>query len=55
MGAAHKVGTTTTAFNLVNFLVNNGADAAYIETNTNGHLAKKFNILQYRKGGWIFG
>lgn len=39
VGAAHKVGTTTTAFNLVNFLVNSGADAAYVEANTNGHLS----------------
>lgn len=55
VGAAHKVGTTTTAFNLVNFLVNNGADAAYVEANTNGHLAKKFIIFRHQKGGWIFG
>lgn len=38
VGAAHKVGTTTTAFNLVNFLVNAGAEAAYVEANTNEHL-----------------
>jgi hypothetical protein len=39
VGAAHKVGTTATAFNLVNFLVKSGADAAYVEANTNGHLS----------------
>jgi len=38
VGAAHKVGTTTTAFNLVNFLVNAGAETAYVEANTNEHL-----------------
>lgn len=38
VGAAHKVGTTTTAINLVNFLVNVGADVAYVEANTNEHL-----------------
>lgn len=38
VGAAHKVGTSTTAFNLVNFLVNAGAEAAYVEANENEHL-----------------
>lgn len=37
-GTACKVGTTTTAFNLANFLSNNGADVAYVEANSNEHL-----------------
>ena len=38
VGAAHKVGTTTTAINLVNFLADAGAEAAYVEANINEHL-----------------
>lgn len=38
VGAAHKVGTTTTAINLVNFLADIGAEVAYVEANANEHL-----------------
>lgn len=38
IGAVHKVGTTTTAFNLVNYLASSGAEAAYVEANMNEHL-----------------
>ncbi|MCX7748249.1 MAG: hypothetical protein N2645_15385 [Clostridia bacterium] len=38
-GAAQKVGATTIAFNLANFLAALGADVAYIEANANGHLS----------------
>lgn len=38
VGAEHKVGTTTTAFHLVKFLVDYGAETAYVEANKNGHL-----------------
>ncbi len=38
VGAEHKVGTTTTAFHLVRFLADYGAETAYVEANKNGHL-----------------
>lgn len=46
LGAGQRVGTTTTAFNMANFLVDMGADVAYVEANTNGHLC---TLLDYYK------
>lgn len=38
VGAVHKVGTSTIAINLVNFLFNAGAKVDYVEANNNEHL-----------------
>ncbi|MGV8147314.1 MAG: hypothetical protein ACLKAK_12965 [Alkaliphilus sp.] len=39
-GAAHKVGTTTTALNMVNYLASIGAKVCYVEANTNNHIVQ---------------
>lgn len=39
-GAAHKVGTTTTAMNLCNYLSSIGASVCYVEANNNDHIKK---------------
>jgi hypothetical protein len=37
-GASPKAGTTTTAFNIANYLISIGASACYVESNGNNHL-----------------
>lgn len=37
-GANHKVGTTTMAMNMCNYLSSIGATVCYVEANTNGHI-----------------
>lgn len=39
-GVSHKVGTTTIAMNLCNYLASIGASVCYIEANSNGHIQK---------------
>lgn len=39
-GVSHKVGTTTSAMNLCNYLASIGASVCYIEANNNGHIQK---------------
>ncbi|MBF8982597.1 hypothetical protein IZY60_03500 [Lutibacter sp. B2] len=39
-GVSHKVGTTTIAMNLCNYLAGIGASVCYIEANNNGHIQK---------------
>lgn len=37
-GVMHRIGTTTTAMNLANYLAGIGAKVCYVENNTSGHL-----------------
>jgi hypothetical protein len=39
-GVTHKVGTTTMAMNMCNYLSNIGAKVCYVEANTNNHIKK---------------
>lgn len=57
-GVMHRIGTTTTAMNLANYLAGIGAKVCYVEKNKSGHmkmmsmfyneLSNKDNIIEYK-------